>query len=284
MGIAFFPVPGSFRCSKSDRIVAGLCWFCQFFSVCACVFAYMCACVRSVRVPFYVPLFPSFLFSSSSVNGIYMAVICQHFYNKSTPKRNQQHNKFNIGNLLWFSTKISNISEMSHGVAFFPHDIFVSFMLKGKPNLAAIFFLGTVCLNTLSLACLTLNWNSFIQVYGQFFMPWFSFPLRHSRFAISRSCFYSISIEMIIFVAHACVFVTVNYTHKTFNEFTVVRCNNHINVHNPISSSFQTQVCNLPIDYLSICIYRHNSNAENKNLMPSVVQNSIYLHSKINCL
>lgn len=136
MRIAFLPVPGSFRCSKSDRIVAGLCWFCQFFS------RWERVCARSVRVPFSVPLF--FFFPFFGEWDKYMAVICQHFYNKSTPKRNQQHNKFNIGNLLWFSTKISNISEMSHGVAVFPHDIFVSFMVKGTPNLAAIFFaLGT---------------------------------------------------------------------------------------------------------------------------------------------
>lgn len=117
-------------------------------------FANFFRCKR-VCVRLYVSRFP-FLFSSffpSSVNGIYMAVICQHFYNKSTPKRDQQHNKFNIGNLLWFSTKISNISEMSHGVAFFPHDIFVSFMLKGKPNLAAILFFSEQCLKHFITGC-----------------------------------------------------------------------------------------------------------------------------------
>lgn len=49
--------PGSFRCSASDRIVAGLCWFCQFFK-CVCVFGlYVCAVFLFVFVSFFLLLF-----------------------------------------------------------------------------------------------------------------------------------------------------------------------------------------------------------------------------------
>lgn len=115
-----------------------------------------------------------FFFSFSFLVKGYMDIICQHFYNKSTRKRHQEHNKILQRKFVVVQHKKSNISENVIG---FPCWLFFSslFLLstfyflchyaKKKNRKFGHCFTVEKCQNTLSFLCLTLNWNSLVRVY-----------------------------------------------------------------------------------------------------------------------